>query len=1452
MKILIDNKRKISWTDKKNGYLELNLFEENKNSGYFRNDFCFLTGFSCGGKTLSDVKSAEYFPYGLKANFSDDFLEISLLLDEQAFYLNSSKDIGILNCVKNLKIKEKNDSAEKIIEKSKIPSWRISEKNNIKILSSDSGIAVAADFDFYYSVKDSDLFLYYSNPQKLENAENFTDSGFYVTFEDSEENAIKKAERLVLENGIDKHCSKIDKFLESVKISTENQKFDESVLWSRFNAWLLTTKSESSYTGIWAGLPWFRDNWGRDTFISLCGTLLVSGSFEEAKSVLLGFADFQCFDKKSSSYGRIPNRYRNKDDVIYNTADGTLWFIRSLYEYVQYSGDFKIIEDLKKTVEIAIDSEMARCDENGFIKHADADTWMDARIQNNEALSPRGDRANDIQALWFTSLRIAAIFEKDSEKIKKYSEFAEKVKSSYLKLFWNPTFDAFADCLPEGGWGDWVKDMKVRPNQLFAIFAPSCLPKSEENSFIEQKYQDKILQNVERELVSPFGLYSLTPSDPVFHPHHEWDEQYHKDAAYHNGTIWQWNSGPYISSVCANSSSNLPYKPSAILENQSKMIMDFGCAGTLSENIHAALDSDGNPILSGTYSQAWSLAEFNRNVIQDILGFNPKLFENKIEFNPHFPCGMEKFNAEIPFGKNLKFCVNAEKKSNQIEAKILIKSENPEISSILVNQTEVKFNQQIILTFKTKKTDENVNSFDKFASSKNWVTKNFPEHNLFTEWNGASHKKDYLFNLILSGRSKSRASAGDKTAALEWYFDSKAFEDKYFTSENLGAIYSKKNTTFRLWAPTAENVKVLLYKDGENSESFETVQMKLLDKKGFFGVWECSVSGDLNKIYYQFKVYVHGLNCVSSDPYARACGVNGLRSMVLDFNSTNPEGWETSSAPKTKSRSDVVAYELHVADLTSSETWNGSEKKRRTFLGCAESGTTFNGVKTGFDHLKDLGITHVQFLPIFDFRSVDEKRIHDKNYKNQVKFGLFNWGYDPENYACVEGSYSTNPNDGEVRVKELKQMIKSFNDAGIGVIMDVVYNHVNDGVHHPFNLCVPGYYYRVECYSGAGEDTASEHKMFREYMVKTLCWWLKEFKLSGFRFDLMGLHDAETMNQIHNELSKIKKDVLLYGEGWDMYSAGKMQSASMKNSEKMPQIGFFNDSFRCAIKGPISNDSESGFIQDGSRKESVKFGIVGAVNHLEVDFSKVEGTVSPNPWGKNTWKSVNYTEIHDNITLRDKIENVEPNHNEEYYIQMQKFALSLVLLSEGMPILHAGMEFMRSKEIPDEIWQNEQPLYETATIEANSKGKARHFFKNTYNICDRINGLDWSKLEKYKDVSDYVKGLIQLRKNHPSFRLSTDEEVQNVLSFKDNKDFNFPEEVLIWTLDGSKCGDLWKKIIIISNPCTFELSYCTGLEKNKKILQISDGKSVFSKPVELNPAEKVKILPKSTTIFAEM
>lgn len=364
IKIKANESRRIAWTDRKDGYFHFLFNKNTSENGYFRGDVRYLSGFTCNGKNLQNADFIEVYPYGFNAAFEKSFLKASLLLEEQAFFISSNSKIKISDILPEV---QKKEDSEK--QKKGILTWKKSSIDNIEIISNNKGIAIAADFNFEYSAENNDIEL------SKENAE--INSGFYITFEKDEKTSIEKAVRLAKENGILAHKKLIDDFLAKFSADFGDKNFNESIQWARFSAWMLATKDHgSNYRGIWAGLPWFRDNWGRDTFISLCGTLLVSGCFEEAKDVLLGFAGFQDLDKTSPSYGRIPNRYRNEKDVIYNTADGTLWFIRAVWEYVQYSGDISIIKQLEKTIDTALSSEMNHCDEHGFLMHADADTWM--------------------------------------------------------------------------------------------------------------------------------------------------------------------------------------------------------------------------------------------------------------------------------------------------------------------------------------------------------------------------------------------------------------------------------------------------------------------------------------------------------------------------------------------------------------------------------------------------------------------------------------------------------------------------------------------------------------------------------------------------------------------------------------------------------------------------------------------------------------------------------------------------------------------------------------------------------------------------------------------------------------------------------------------------------------------------------------------------------------------
>lgn len=1475
--------RRIAWTDRKKGFLELvTCTTDLYSGGYYRGEKRYLSDFflamSCPDSVVTDMyrtnaQWTEVRPDGCSVAFpcgpEEVLLNFSLLLDEQSFYLSLSGafDLGII-----------------IPPEQNMSNWSKKETDGITLWCNEDGYALASPSSFgLKKIGDKRIV--------IESAEQSKSAPFwYLVFEENTLLACEKALRLVREKAIETHRQKVAEFLSACTFDSGDDSFDKALRWGQFSGWMLVTEDHGK--GIWAGLPWFRDNWGRDTFISLTGILLVSGRFEEAKEVLTGFAQHQNKDSQSPDFGRIPNRYRGDNDVLYNTADGTLWFIRALWEYIQYSADFSILDELGPVVDRALDADMQfRTDSRGFLLHGDADTWMDARINGNEPWSPRGDRANDIQALWYTALGIGSHIARlrgDLTLAKERLAFAGRVRESFNRYFWCPQRSALADYLPPGEQGEWLRDFKVRPNQLFALTVPTVV---DFPPLLEPDVSKIVLENVRRELVSPFGLFSLSPEDPLFHPRHEYPFQYHKDAAYHNGTIWLWNTGPYVTGVVNSFSKktddltvqNLPHCADVLLSEEARMLVSMGCVGSLSENIHAEPSGSGSsssksdtsfygePVLSGTWSQAWSLAEFARNMYQDVLGFNPRLAENKIDFRPTLPERTKQLSARVQFGPrwicniDLSRTTDGKKLHCKMMWNIRKETEANQGTNAIVS---LKIGSHLLEPGKLLEFDLIVVNSEK---------ETFTQHRFDNDFCGSIQKKDYLEQLIFSGRMKTKSGGGSNAAALEWFFDSDFFIKKYQTRLPLGALCTETETVFRLWAPTARSVSLILYPDGAHSERHGVISMKKGSAiEGKEGIWEKILSGDYYGTYYTFQVSVHGIVRETADPYALSAGVNGKRSMVVDFSRTNSEGWSFLSAPKVMSPNDVVVYEMHIADVTSASSWNGREDLKRTYEGVVEKGTSCKGVKTGFDHFLSLGITHVQVLPFYDFSSVDESRMKDKQYREQFVSGAFNWGYDPQNYCAPEGSYSQNPEDGQLRILELKTLIASFLHEGIGVIMDVVYNHVPSAQDHSLGISVPGYYFRVESFSGAGDDTASERVMFRSYMIQSLRTWLSEYKLSGFRFDLMGLHDVETMNDISDALRSIKKDVLIYGEGWDMYRGGKMVSASMKEARKMPSIGFFNDAFRCGLKGPVFSGNEPGFIHNGSHRESVKFGLVGAVYHPDVHNRFVDGTANPNPWTDTSATSVNYTEIHDNATLYDKLVLVENDRSEVWYERLHKTVMSLVILAQGMPVIHAGMEFMRTKEIPADMLLNHPHLYDLYW----TSDKKRAFSHNSYNLSDVINRLDWERCAEKEHIVDYIRGLISIRRSHPLFRLQTTEEVSSAVTFIEptripsppalvsstishkgdiaggqNLDSNstFPEPLLVWTINGAPSGDTWKKVCIAVNPEAdsqdLMLPECSG---SGSWHLVADGETVNENSSVIFSAEsKVSVPGKALYLYAE-
>ena len=589
------------------------------------------------------------------------------------------------------------------------------------------------------------------------------------------------------------------------------------------------------------------------------------------------------------------------------------------------------------------------------------------------------------------------------------------------------------------------------------------------------------------------------------------------------------------------------------------------------------------------------------------------------------------------------------------------------------------------------------------------------------------------------------------------YYSTEEFESLYtYTGDDLGATYTKEKTVFRLWAPTAAAVKVNLYESGTAGTDDLIGQIEMTaDIKG---TWVAEKAGDLNGVYYTYQVDVDGQSNEACDPYARTTGVNGLRAMIIDLDSTNPAGWDQDKDPHYGNAiTDAVIYELHVRDLSVDESSGITNKGK--FLGIIESGTTNSqGIPTGLDHMKDLGITHLHLLPSYDYASVDESNPDAQ----------FNWGYDPLNYNVPEGSYSTDPYNGEVRVSEFKQMVKGLHDNGISVIMDVVYNHVYNAETFCFNQIVPGYFSRVtpkgnECNdSGCGNTTASERSMVKKYIVDSVKYWADEYHIDGFRFDLVGLIDTETINAIIEEVHKTHPNVIFYGEGWDMSSyitKDGYTMATQKNSTQTPKFAFFSDTIRDAIRGPMGDDSKSGYVDGtGGYANTILNCFMGAAT-----------------WCKSPTQAINYASCHDNLALYDKLILSTPKSSEADRIRMNNLAAAIVMTSQGVPFFQAGEEMLRSKPLPD--------------------GGYDH---NSYKSSDAINSIKWDDLnnEAYQDVYNYYKGLIAFRKAHPALRLTSAADVSANVSTLKNLDSN----VNAVHIKGGINGETSNGLVVVFNP----------------------------------------------------
>ncbi len=620
--------------------------------------------------------------------------------------------------------------------------------------------------------------------------------------------------------------------------------------------------------------------------------------------------------------------------------------------------------------------------------------------------------------------------------------------------------------------------------------------------------------------------------------------------------------------------------------------------------------------------------------------------------------------------------------------------------------------------------------------------------------------------MMITGMCAADVSAAEKKTVTDYQAYAANLDKSAYSGNDLGASYSKKATTFKVWSPNAASVRVNIFEHGSDNEGDAgSIMSRAMSLDKTTGVWSVTINGDLLNKYYTYSV-THGKTTKeTADVYAKACGVNGQRSMVVDLSTTNPDGWKNDKHVLVQNQTDASVWEISVADFSSSESSGVSEANRGKYLAFTEEGTTVNGVQgassTCVDYLKKLGVKYVQIMPFYDFGSVDES----KNIMDQ-----YNWGYDPVNYNCPEGSYSSNPKKGEVRIKECKQMIQALHNAGIGVIMDVVYNHTYTSDSW-LQRTVPNYYYRMNNDgtfsngSGCSNDTASEHLMFRKYMIDSVTYWASEYHIDGFRFDLMGLHDVTTMNSIRTALDNLYADgsgsqILMYGEAWDMATNCDEGTvlASQKNLKQLSdRIGAFDDTIRDAIKGSTGG-TDGAFVQEGSRRANLKTGIAGQSD-------------TTTGWANVPSQCVTYASCHDNLCLYDKlvgsVYGADGKYRKRYedLVAMNKLSAAIVITSQGIPFSLGGEEFCRSKD-GDE---------------------------NSYASSRKENMLDWENVDLYSDVIEYYRGLYKIRDAFAAFSDSTAATANSLTYLSD-----VPKGVMGYTINNTESGK-WSQMCVIFN-----------------------------------------------------
>jgi type I pullulanase len=639
---------------------------------------------------------------------------------------------------------------------------------------------------------------------------------------------------------------------------------------------------------------------------------------------------------------------------------------------------------------------------------------------------------------------------------------------------------------------------------------------------------------------------------------------------------------------------------------------------------------------------------------------------------------------------------------------------------------------------------------------------------------------------------------GSKQAKL---YDSPEFAAKYtYTGNDLGNTYSKTETKMRLWAPTATAVKVVTYPKADSplADGVETAMTPDVN-----GTWVAKVDGDKDGLIYNYRVTVDGVTNEAVDPYVRATTINGARGVVVDLAKTNPANWKKTKPAFSGKTVDAVIYELHVRDFSIDASSGIPAAHRGKFLAFTNLNTSFNGQKTGISAIKDLGVTHVELLPFFDFASVDEAS------------PSFNWGYDPQNYNVPEGSYSTDPTKPTARITELKQAIQAMHDQKLRVNMDVVYNHVFNAGAFSQESIVPGYWFRTDESgnltngTGVGNDTASERPMVRKFIVDSVKYWATEYNLDGFRFDLMGIHDIQTVNEITAALKEIDPTIIVIAEGWNMGTLPDDQKANQVNIAKLNNVAMFNDQIRDGLKGSVFNATDTGWATGKiSAAADVYAGIVGNTDYSAAFLTKWT-TTAPG-------QSVNYVESHDNLSLADKLTASVKGVTPAGVAQLSQFASSVAFLAQGVPFLQAGQEFLRSKN------GNE----------------------NSYNADDATNSLKWSTKVKYVATTKYYQGLFALRAAHPAFRMSTTAQVKANLKF-----LKTTNDVIAYSLNGKAVKDKANTIVVIHNPNPG--AAIVTLPNKKKWSIVVKGGVAGTKTIESITASKVSVAGQTTMVLTQ-